>query len=497
MPLPFFKKREFSDWLNPVLVKELKQSVRSKQFVGVFVLVQLVMILFVTFGLATTTGAQDMQEMSAMFWVIISIYLLGILPMSGLNALAREFDDARLDLLQLSSMSSRGIVLGKWLSLNLQGTLVVLSLLPYIALRYFVGSVNPLHDLATLGWILYGSLILSGAAICASVVRSKIIRIIMLIGGVFALFSLPSFFAFASMSGGMAFSMMGASSSASLWITIPLVLLVTVPVGGLFLEFASARISPPAENHETPKRLYMIAILVVWLIAFLADAIPAFFAVPAFTAMIAVAISSIIKEPINLPGAYQPFVRFGAVGRRLGRLLLYPGWPSGANFCLFLFVISLSVVLFNSPRDADEHILFLTCCLGSLLLPRAITIAFKLHDTGMRLFTLIQLVAVCLAILAMLTEETKGWEVTNILFFVPQAGVLFSLGRIESNDWQYGLFMLGNIGVVIISYGIICVGAWKTRKTLAALEADAAEIVARKKREKKDAIATQAAPVEA
>ncbi len=40
-------KPDFPDWLSPMLVKELRQGIRSKAFMAVFFLTQLLMILSV------------------------------------------------------------------------------------------------------------------------------------------------------------------------------------------------------------------------------------------------------------------------------------------------------------------------------------------------------------------------------------------------------------------------------------------------------------------
>ncbi|GHB92851.1 ABC transporter permease [Cerasicoccus arenae] len=491
-------KREISDWINPVIVKELRQSVRSRQFVSMFVIVQIIMILFVTFGLATATGTRDMEGMSALFWTIISIYLLMILPLMGLNALAREFDDARLDLLQLTSLNARGIVFGKWLSLNIQGWLVVLSLLPYIALRYFVGAVNPLHDLAALGWILYGSLICTGGAICVSVVHSKVLRILMIIVGIIAFFVAVNIMAVAGLNPDDILSYL---ETTNLWVSIPLILLLSVPIGGLFLEFASARISPMAENHETPKRFYLLAIFGLWGIAYYVDIVQELYLAGVFMAMIAVTISCVVNEPIALPGIYRPFLRFGGIGKFLGRMFLYPGWPAGSNFVVAVCGLTIGILLLldNGLNDIELVLLQVICALGSLLLPRAIIILFKMrNNSGMRLFMLIQLVAICLTVLAMLVEETRDWPYTNILFFVPQAGLLCAIGSIEPETSKYMLFLIGSIVTTAISYMVILFATWRLQEPQKILEDQATQILEKQKAAKAQALAAQSsAPAEA
>ena len=39
--------RDFSDWVSPILVKELRQGLKSRVFVATFIIVQVVMILLV------------------------------------------------------------------------------------------------------------------------------------------------------------------------------------------------------------------------------------------------------------------------------------------------------------------------------------------------------------------------------------------------------------------------------------------------------------------
>ncbi|WP_309381168.1 hypothetical protein [Cerasicoccus frondis] len=489
--------REPSDFINPVLLKELRQSVRSRQFVGVFVAVQIAMILFVIFVLATASGSNDVEEVSVAFWFIVGVYLLFILPLSGLNSLGREYDDARLDLLQLSSMNSRGIVLGKWLSLNFQGLLVVLSLLPYIVLRYFTGSVNPLYELIILGVMLYCSLVLSGAAICVSVVRGKVLRVIVVIGLFF---------------GSMMFievldnahididDIINSIDAQNFYYVIPIMLMLSALVGGLFLEFASARISPMAENHETLKRLYLLGVIALWWLTYLfshTEAINTIFTVLCL-AMTAVSISAIVGEPIKLPGVYCPFVRKGFLGKFLGRTLLYPGWISGANFTLLTFCM-LAVILnwlSSGHSDLGKAYLVLISLFGSLLMPRAIFICLRMRDGGMRLFMLIQLVLICIVVLAMLTEEVKKWELTALLFWLPQAGVL-SIGLIDEHSSKFTLYLIGNAAFASICYAIVLFGGWRQRRLIQQLEQSAIEINERADASKSETAATQSATVEA
>jgi len=173
----FLKDREISDWLSPVVVKELRQAVRSRAFFAVFVVVQISMILFVTFGMATATSSSEMDLLGSMFWTIVGAYMCVVIPLLGFNAIASEHKDGRMDLLRITHLSSRGIVRGKWLSLNIQSWLVVLSLAPYLALRYFVGSINPFDELWTLASIIYCAMLGSSITVASSAMQKKWTRL--------------------------------------------------------------------------------------------------------------------------------------------------------------------------------------------------------------------------------------------------------------------------------------------------------------------------------
>ncbi|WP_309381170.1 hypothetical protein [Cerasicoccus frondis] len=162
-----------SDWLNPILIKELRQAVRSPMFVSLFVIVQIAMVLYVTFSMATASTSANVSQSQTQFWNLVGAYMLFIHPLRGLNAIATEYRDGRFELLRITHLQAQKIALGKWLSLNIQCWLTVLSLMPYLALRYFTGAVNPLHELMILGGLIYGSLIATNLTVSASAARTR------------------------------------------------------------------------------------------------------------------------------------------------------------------------------------------------------------------------------------------------------------------------------------------------------------------------------------
>ncbi|MGH8336011.1 MAG: hypothetical protein ACRETL_04135, partial [Gammaproteobacteria bacterium] len=126
-----------SDFLNPMLVRDLRQGLRSSRFTLAFLLLQICMAFFVTLGLISGQGSEVGRMLThSLFIAFILFYILG-LPMAATFAFWSEFSENRIDLLKLTQMSARSLVWGKWFSLFLQGLMVFLSMLPYLILTYF------------------------------------------------------------------------------------------------------------------------------------------------------------------------------------------------------------------------------------------------------------------------------------------------------------------------------------------------------------------------
>lgn len=467
----FFSARDFTDWLNPVLLRELRQAVRSRQFLAVFVAVQVVMILFVTFGMAASYGNYD--DSRVVFWNILALYLCVVLPLTGINALATESSEARLDLLQISQLHSRSIVLGKWLSLNVQGLLVVVSLLPYMALRYFVGSVNPVLEILTLLQVIGGSLMLTALAVCLSVVRSSFLRFGAAVGASIVAFNLV----IATLRG-FAFSGTGTSAGWMAWLLVVVFAFLLIL---LMLEFAASRISHEAQNHETSKRWIVLAAFVVTVAALMVHRNTGNALMLFLGAMITiVAISSMMHEPPRLPGVYLQLLRYGAVGR----FLLYPGWPSALIFVLVTFAGFMGLVIWEEQLAGAKHLagvndtitLLAIAILGCLFLPRAIFefVPFR-RTSNLRVFLLIQLIAILVALLLLLVDETQNLDTKTVLCILPQAGLVYSIALENEREWEQlrMIFLMGNSLTTLASLLLCLAAAARWRKTEAMLEAEA------------------------
>ena len=172
------RMNDFPAGFSPMLVKELRQGMRTNLFTVAFILLQTVMILSLLAGLSDPGSS----EVDGFFWFFIVVILLVVQPLRGFNALSAEYQLNTMDLIQLTKLNGWRITLGKWTALNAQTLLFLTGVLPYLVMRYFLGNVNFVIDLAALGMLGLGSALASAITIGCSVFRFFILRGIILIG---------------------------------------------------------------------------------------------------------------------------------------------------------------------------------------------------------------------------------------------------------------------------------------------------------------------------
>jgi hypothetical protein len=366
------QRSDFADWLSPMLVKELRQGMRSRIFVTAFYLTQLLMILSTVFSLLASTaeGAPGniFGFLNWLFWFMIGVPLLFVMPLLGFGALHAEMKARTLELVFLTRLSAWRIVSGKWAALMAETLLLVCSILPYVILRYFLGGVDILEDLQGLFFLLVVSSLLTATTLAMSPYESKLVRALFVLGLIFVFQSLIGLlFAWAAFSGA------GASSGSSMaaW-EVYVVLLVFVPAYILLaLEIAASRIAPPAENHAVRKRLIGIyLLLIVPLLGYIMPNARGLHGISLL--LLAVVIVDGLAEPIeSLRAVRRPFAGLGATGRALS-LFFSPGWASASWYVLLVAGLG-GVAMYSQSRldDAAEALEYVSY-LGALIFPAAL-----------------------------------------------------------------------------------------------------------------------------
>lgn len=173
------------DRVNPIILREVRRMVRSRVFFGTFCLMHLAMVGLVVAVLGEPPGSPFARVILGWFWTVLGGYLTVYLPLSSLTSVSSEYAEGRIDLLLLSGLSGRQIVVGKWAVVMVQALLVLVSLLPYFALRYFIGSISVGSELLGLVWLLAASALASALAVQLSSVRGMGKRILAGLGWFF------------------------------------------------------------------------------------------------------------------------------------------------------------------------------------------------------------------------------------------------------------------------------------------------------------------------
>ena len=129
--------------LNPILVKECRQALKSRQFLITFSLVLLCGWLWSIIGLALlgpgVSYSFDGPEMFYAYYIILAFPLMIIVPYGAFRSLAGEREDRTYELLSITTLKPRQIISGKLASA------VVQMLVYYSAISPCLASVSYTH----------------------------------------------------------------------------------------------------------------------------------------------------------------------------------------------------------------------------------------------------------------------------------------------------------------------------------------------------------------
>ncbi|NLT70165.1 MAG: hypothetical protein GXX91_05665 [Verrucomicrobiaceae bacterium] len=325
------RMNDFPSGFSPVLVKELRQGMRTHLFVGAFLLLQVVMIFSLFLGVSSRHGP---DAANGFFWFFIVAMLLVVQPLRGFNSLSDEYLRNTMDLIQLTRLDSWRITLGKWTALNAQSLLFLTGVLPYLVMRYFLGNVNFVVDLVALGMVGLGSALASAITVGCSAFRFTILRGLFVLGFAFGFSGLFGFLQstlFAS----------GLSGSGTLW-QLGLIALSLVYGCFFFLSFGASRIASLSENLATRKRVVALGFALLVLSLGLAG-IEEEWVIVVSAIVLGLAAIDALTEPVPIYSRVLIPFRKNVITRLAARFFA-PGWISGIGFfflCAALWAVAL------------------------------------------------------------------------------------------------------------------------------------------------------------
>ena len=180
-----------SEWLSPILIKELRQTLKSYQFVWTFFLLLAAVMLWTLIGWTVNQPVDDYSEVGPVlllgYYWILGFPLGIVIPFAAYRSLAREFDDGTIQLISISTMRSWQIVIGKLVSSVVQMLIYLAILAPCISFTYLLRGLSVSQITSGLVVCIVGSCLLSSLGLfLAALARSRFfsvgISILLVIG---------------------------------------------------------------------------------------------------------------------------------------------------------------------------------------------------------------------------------------------------------------------------------------------------------------------------
>jgi hypothetical protein len=135
-----------SDLLNPILVKEARQALRSRQFSTTFFLMLAAGWTWSILGLALLGPAAYYNahgpSMFYVYYIILAAPLLIAIPYSAYHSLAQERQDRTYELVSITSLDATRILVGKLSGIGLQMMVYLSALFPCLAFTYLLRGLN-------------------------------------------------------------------------------------------------------------------------------------------------------------------------------------------------------------------------------------------------------------------------------------------------------------------------------------------------------------------
>ncbi len=343
------------DSLNPILVKETRQALKSRQFVGTFSVLLIAALAWTIIGsLSMMPGIYTSPSAPRMligYYLVLALPMLIVVPLAAYRSLEGEIDDGTLELLSITVLSPWQIVLGKLASAMLQMLLYFVALFPCVAYAYTLRGVDLPTTLLMMGILLVAGVVLTIVALFfAPLARTRTGRVTTLLAVMLLLLGAEWGLAF------MVISMILEGNSLTpdqMFFVVTSSLLLAVAVGHLLLTATAAQLTPESENRSTHLRIALMSLsAIVMGLGMLAtrllaqDAIPFVIMFALFLAALWTLVSSMMAGESAI---MTPRIRRELPSSLLARATLTwltPGPVSGLVFSVIhIVVITTAVVM--------------------------------------------------------------------------------------------------------------------------------------------------------
>jgi hypothetical protein len=176
----------WAERINPIVVKEARQALRSAQFAITFLLMLTACWIWAVFRIAASQASLNTEdvgpELFMGFQVILAFPLLIVVPLTAFRSLALEIEDRTHELVAITSLAPKQIVLGKLASAGLQMLVYLSAVSPFVAFTFLLQGIDLPSIVFVLLYVALGSLGLTVLGLLgASLSRERIVQTMLLV----------------------------------------------------------------------------------------------------------------------------------------------------------------------------------------------------------------------------------------------------------------------------------------------------------------------------
>lgn len=391
-----------SDLLNPMVVKELRQGLKSRGFLIAYLGLHGLMV-FSFLSLALSDWDEELPDL--FFWGLVMVVLLVLLPGRACFGVAEEMRSRTLEPVLLTRLTPGRIVRGKWCAHALQALMIFSTLLPYVVARYFVGQQDVVSDLGLLLLLLLGCMSLAGMALGLSCVpgtwtRNLLLWPLVLLFGFLGLIVLDE--------GLQARDLLQPAVFHTLWPMFSAL--------GLFgVGFGTAWLGQPSAGLKRLTLLAMTLLLVAVGRRWVNEG--------HYLKLILLPATLFFLDALSERLPWEEGRGKPRQGLRYGLRLLSPGWPSALPW-LLMFVLLLWAADTTFPRGNSPLLMYLSYH-NALLLPLLLLLWIP-HKPANRLLLLVLMFSALLVagiLLMILNDINRDFRLTAQIWpWVPLVG---------------------------------------------------------------------------
>jgi hypothetical protein len=244
------------DRFNPIVVKEVRQALKSRQFVITFLLLLLAAWAGSIFGVSYLGESIDYGSSAVTFYAGFLFALcaatLVIVPFSTFRSVVEERTETTLELLQITALSPVQIVRGKTYSAIVQVLVYYCAIAPFIAFTALLPGFDVVHVTFSLVMLFITALCFSmvALAIGAQARNTSLQALSSIFVIALAFVGMMTFFGFMTAAGrGIPFD------ESDTWWALALVVFLALSTGYVCEQAAVAQLTFDSDNRSTGLRL--------------------------------------------------------------------------------------------------------------------------------------------------------------------------------------------------------------------------------------------------